>query len=193
MLKTNLHVSSHTYLKMRGFTLLEILISIGVLATVSTLIAQVLFTTTHVNKKTETLRDIKQNGEFTIDVIERLVRNANRLETVCDVDSVSTPAAIVRGADDRTTTLQCVSDGTVARIASVSATGSVSYLSGGNVTLSQSGGKSCDDSTLAFSCPPTTAIDEPMTVNFSLTSPGASISAFEKSTTSFQTTVSLRN
>ncbi len=179
--------------QIQGFTLVEILVSIGVLATVSTLIAQVLFTTTHANKKTEVLRDIKQNGEFTLDVIERLVRNANAMEAICDVDTISTPSAFIRGADDRPTVLTCVSDGNAARVASVSATGAVSYLSGENVTLSQSGSKTCEDSTLTFSCSATTGIATPITVNFALTSLGASVSAFEKSTTSFQTIVSLRN
>jgi len=44
----------------KGFTLLEILISISIAASVSILIAQVFFTTSRTNTKTELLKDVKQ-------------------------------------------------------------------------------------------------------------------------------------
>ena len=137
-------------MKKNGFTLMEILISVGILAIVTTLIAQVLFTTTHVNKKTEILTDIKQDGNFALDVMARMVRAAKAIETSC-----TTSTASITNNDNTVTTLRCLPDGNAARIASVSATtGAIVYLSGGNVTLSASGGTDCSDSSLVFSCPP---------------------------------------
>ena len=180
-------------MKKNGFTLLEILISVGVLAIVSTLIVQVLFTTTSVNRKTETFRDVKGTGEFALSVMERLVRNANANDTVCDVGQTSTASAAFRNADNETTTLICMADGTAARIASKSATGSVVYITGAGVTLSASGDKVCTDSTLTFSCPPVSGITTPMTIEFSLGTLAKNDPDFAVSRRSFQTTVSLRN
>ena len=179
-------------MKKSGFTLLEILVSVGILATVAILITQVLFTTTHVNKKTVILADIKQNGNFTLDVVSRMVRSAARIETSCD-GTVTTPSAQIRNADDTVTVLTCVSDGTVARIASVSGTGTVSYLSGGTVTLSASGRSDCSDSSLQFSCPPTSGIPRQMTITFTLGQAGFSGSAYENGSASFSGTIGLRN
>jgi len=172
-----------------GFTLLEILISVGVLAIVSTLIAQVLFTTTRVNKKAEILREVKGNGEFAIDVFSRLARNAVAVETVCDIGADSTPAAVFRNADNRRTTIRCWSDGTAARIASVSA--DTVYISGANLTLSASGGSSCADSSLSFSCPVESGVVTPMVIQFSLGTLAEAEN--EQVRSSFQTAVTVRN
>jgi prepilin-type N-terminal cleavage/methylation domain-containing protein len=178
----------------KGFTLLEILISIGVLAIVAPLMAQVLFTTTHVNKKTELVADIKQNGNFALDVIGRMVRSAVSIETSCAMGETSAPSALIRNSDNNVTTLTCLSDGNAARIASVSGTGVAAYLSAGNVTLSVSGGATCSDSSLTFSCPPAGGgIQSELTVSFTLGSPGVTGSAFESGKSSFQSTMSVRN
>ena len=178
-------------MKKNGFTLIEILVSVGILAIVSTLMAQVLFTTTHVNTRTNSLEDIKQNGNFTLDVIGRMVRGAQTIETSCS----SGPTAIsanITNPDNNVTTLLCVSDGKAARIASVSGT-NVAYLSAGNVTLSASGGVSCADSTLTFSCPPATGIQNQLTIGFTLGQLGVSGSAFNSGKSAFQSTVDMRN
>lgn len=178
----------------KGFTLLEILISVGILATVTTLMANVLFTTTHVNKKTELLGDIKQNGNFALDVTARIVRSAHAIETSCDAGMTSTPSARIRNSDNNVTVLTCLSDGDAARIASVSGTGAVAYLSGGNVTVSTSGGSTCSDSSLAFSCPLAgDDIQNELTVSFTLGALGVPGGTFESGKSSFQSTIHMRN
>ncbi|MCX6793788.1 MAG: prepilin-type N-terminal cleavage/methylation domain-containing protein [Candidatus Gottesmanbacteria bacterium] len=178
----------------QGFTLLEILVSVGILAMVTILLAQVLFTTTHVNKKTELVINFKQNGTFVLDVIGRLVRASIAIETSCNSGQTSTPSARIRNADYNVTVLTCFSDGNVARIASVSGTGKVVYLSGGNVTLSASGGVNCSDSSLAFSCPPASGgMQSELIVSFTLGQPGVTGSAFESGKSSFQSTIGVRN
>jgi prepilin-type N-terminal cleavage/methylation domain-containing protein len=177
----------------QGFTLLEILISVGILTIVSTLMSQVLFTTTQVNKKTELLGDIKQNGNFALDVIARMGRAAQDIETSCDGGLPSALSARIRHNDNTETVFTCLSDGSAARIASVSGTGAVAYLSSGNVTLSVSGGATCSDSSLTFSCPPASGIQSEFTVSFTLGQLGVAGSAFESGKSSFQSTISVRN
>ena len=181
-------------MKKNGFTLLEIIVSVGILAIVVPLLAQVLFTTTHVNKKTELLADIKQNGNFALDVIARMVRSAKAIDVPCAQGDLTAPSADITNPDNNVTTLECRSDGNAARIASISETGGTAYLSAGNVTLSKSGGTNCSDSTLTFSCPPAGGgIQSQITVTFTLGQVGVSGSAYESGSASFQSTIGVRD
>ncbi len=173
---------------------MEILISVGILAIVSTLLAQVLFTTTHVNKKTEILTDIKRDGNFALDIIDRMVRAASVIETPCTVGATSTPSAKIRNPDNNVTVFTCFSDGNAARIASKSAAGAVVYLTGAAITLSTSGGSSCADSSLSFSCPPASgATQNQVAVTFTLGQIGVSASPYESGRSAFNSTVRMRN
>lgn len=174
-----------------GFTLLEIIISVTILATVSILITQVLFTTTHVNTKSGLVQDIKQNGDFALDVMSRLVRSATAITTACPAGQ-TTPTLAIQTADNNTTTFTCVSDGVSARIASVSASGTY-YLTGTGITVSDLGAATCDRSTLTFSCPSGVGVAGPVMIRFSLGQLGSDTNAYSTSRTSFETTVSLRN
>ena len=182
-----------TMKKQRGFTLLEILISVGILMIVAILIVQVLFTTTHVNTKTEYLSDAKQNGNFALENINRMVRSAQTIQTSCGFGVTSASSVLLTNPDNSLTTFECLSDGTRARIASVSGNGVIVYLTAGNVTLSTSGGATCDDSSLVFSCPPASGIQNSLTFSFTLGHIGVAGSTYEVGTSSFQSTVFVRN
>ncbi len=174
-----------------GFTLLEILISVGILAVATTLIVQVLFTTTRVNTKTGLVSDVKQNGEFALDSMERAIRASTSIPGFCELGATSTTSALITDANNNSITYACVSDGTAARIASVSSTG-IRYLTSANVTISDSGSPGCDDSTLIFSCPDSNGIASPLTIRFTLVQLGATTSAFAAARSTFETTVSIR-
>lgn len=163
----------------KGFTLLEIIVSVGILVIVATLMAQVLFTTAHVNKKTEILTDIKQNGNFALDVISRMVRSAKSID-VCGPHELS-----ITNPDNNVTTFGC----DAGRIASESSTPTV-YLSSGTLTLSSSGASDCTGNSLTFSCP---LAQSQVTVIFTLGQLGVAGSAYESGSASFQSTISMRN
>lgn len=167
-------------MKQNGFTLIETLISIGIIASVGILIAQVFFTTTRVNTKTELLKDVKQNGEYAMDVVSRMIRNSSA------VDCSSTPASLgITNSDGSSTTLGCAfdSDNSVNRLASTSAT--VQYLTSSNVTLG-----TC--TSLIFTCTSSTDQAPTIKVEFKLSQKGTPVDQFEKASVSFQTTVSPR-
>lgn len=163
--------------KNTGFTLVEIVVCVALLSIVVTLITQVLFTTTHVNTKTKILTDIKQNGNFAIDIISRMVRSANSIQ--CNPGPP--PVALITNPDGNVTTITCISDGNVMRISSESA--HQAYLTPATVTCSS----------LAFSCQPAAGIQTTLTVSFTLQQAGVAGSAYEANSSSFQSTVSLRN
>lgn len=178
--------------KSEGFTLLEIIISVVILATVSILITQVLFTTTRVNTKSGVIQDIKQNGDFALDVMSRLIRASATNITTCDVGQLTSPSMTLQTDQNTTITFQCKSDGVSARIASVSASGTY-YLTGSDVTVSATGGKTCDVSSLTFSCPAAPGVPGPVIIQFSLGPLGGDPTTFATAKTSFETTVSPRN
>lgn len=175
----------------KGFTLIEILISVTILATVMVLISQVLFTSTHVNTKSVLLQDIKQNGEYSLDVISRSVRGARAWYRNCADGQTSTDSAMILTNDNETITYMCVSDGAAARIASVSATGNKRYLTNNTMTLSAGNGIDCSDSTLTFSCP--SAPDDAMTISFTLSQRSTSTSVYDIAKQTFETSVKPRS
>jgi prepilin-type N-terminal cleavage/methylation domain-containing protein len=171
----------------KGFTLMEIIISVGILAIVATLLSQVLFTTAHVNNKTEILTDIKQDGNFALDVIGRMVRSAKSIDA-CNAGTLQ-----ITNPDNNKTTFKCATGGNAARIASDSGSPNPPYLTGGNVTLSSAGDNNCILSSLAFSCAPAVGNKNQVTVTFTLGPVGGSGSVYESGSAAFSSTIRMRN
>ncbi len=186
-------------MKKKGFTLIEILISVSVLATVGVLIAQAFFTTTRSNTKTEILKDVKQNGDFAMDIMERMVHSAAGVTSVCQPGGTTAQSVTILNPDNGTTTFGCLYDATssVTRIASTSALGSSQYLTSTNVTLGGSGPTPCTSSSLIFIC--TSGANQPPKIHIRFTlsqrwrQEGTPPDPFERGGASFQTSVSPRN
>ncbi len=176
-----------------GFTLLETLVAISAIATVGILITQVFFTTTRSNTKAELLKDVKQNGDYAMEIMSRTIRNSVAVISDCAATGTALDALELENFDGNNTQFSCFFDGKETRIASTSATtGSSEYLTSSNVTL---GGASCDDTanTLKFTC--TSYADQPpkITIQFQLAQSTIASGQFEQANISFQTTVSPRN
>lgn len=179
--------------KQAGFTLIEIVISLTIIGLLGVLIVQVFFTTTRVNTKSELLNDIKQNGQFAIDTISRMIRNAQSVTTLCSPSGTTSSSVTLTHADGDSTILECVYDNAVTRIASSSAQmGTSEYVTSENLTL---GGASCDDAAMSLQFYCISYPDQPskITVNFRLSQKGTSTSTFEQASQEFQTMVNLRN
>ncbi|KKU96317.1 MAG: hypothetical protein UY27_C0001G0010 [Candidatus Gottesmanbacteria bacterium GW2011_GWA1_48_13] len=175
--------------KQKGFTLLEILVAIGILAIVGTLIVQVFFTTTRANSKTEVQKNVKQNGDFAIEAMSRLIRSARSVSSSCTAGGATTESLTLINEHGRTTTFGCLLDGEVTRVASTSGA-RTDYLTDQNLTL---GGASCTQDSLQFVC--TAPADQPamVSITFGLSQKGTPPDQFEKASASFQTTVAIRN
>jgi prepilin-type N-terminal cleavage/methylation domain-containing protein len=179
----------------KGFTLLETLIAVSVMATIGSLIAQVFFTTTRTNTKTEALKEVKQNGDFALDVMTRMVRNSLSVSSSCASTGTTLGALDIQNSDGDTTEFGCYYDDAnkITRIASTSAaTGTTEYLTSINTTL---GGASCADAnnSLSFVCTSFPGDPDHIVITFRLAQRGVSIDQFEKANMQFQTTVSARN
>jgi len=123
--------------KIFGFTLLEMIVVAAVLGILSLLFTQILYMTIRTNTKTESLKNVKQNGDHALDVMTRMIQNAKTVDTDCydeyESTKYATGSVTVVGWDGGSSRLECVEDGTTARIASVSS--GTQYLTGEDVTL----------------------------------------------------------
>ncbi len=171
-----------------GFTLIEILVSVGLIALVGTLVAQVFFTTVRTSVKTELLKETKQSGDVALDTMSRLIRGSADILTVCDSAGTTTSTMQVQNADGYASTFGCGLDGAVARIASVSGT-KTEYLTNSDVTL----GPDCGTSSLSFVCTALAAGGTSVKITFSLAQVGTPPDQYSRASTTFQTTVTTRN
>ena len=173
----------------KAFTLIEMLVVVAVIASVGVILTQIFVATSRTNTKIEVTKDVKQAGDFAVEVIERLIREATGVTSACS-DSGTTSASIdIRNSDNNTTTIGCAPDGAVTRIASTSAS-KTDYLTSGDVTL---GGVDCDASTLAFICTAEAGHSATIEISFSLSQVGTPQDQFEKASAFFQTSVTMRN
>jgi prepilin-type N-terminal cleavage/methylation domain-containing protein len=191
-------------MKKKGFTLLELLVSAGVLSLVSVIIAQVLFTTVRLNTKTEQVKEMKQTGTASMETIRRMIQNARTVSSLC-TGLPQSELAIV-DVEGRETVLRCIEDVTytarsVYRIASESAAlGTQVFLTSGNVTLVDraSGEAGCglidtEDSALQFVCSLEGGKVTSVSIRFSLRQQHPTTGVFEGETQIFESTGTMRN
>lgn len=171
----------------KGFTLMEVLIATGIVAGLSIVIIQLFLTTVRSNAKTEIIKETKQNGDFALSVMERMIRNAKSITSTCDGSARNSISFI--NPDNTSTTLQCNAATGVARIESVGPPST--YLTGANVTL----GTTCDSLTpKIFTCDSDTlGLPSAVTISFQMRERSSSGDTFETSRVTFQTRVNLRN
>jgi prepilin-type N-terminal cleavage/methylation domain-containing protein len=181
-----------------GFTLIELLVAAVVISFLSVIITQVLFSSIHLNTKTEVLKELKQTGEMTMGTISRLIQNSAAIYAdTCNV-STDDPKQIVTsiqitGLDGGNTTLGCVDDANgITRIASTS--GITSYLTSSNVTLINTNGDSgCINQPLQFTCIGNGMVPNSISVSFRLRQKNLSATSYESAYETFQSTISVRN
>lgn len=170
-----------------GFTLIEVLVSVGIIALVMSVLAQGFFSMFRTNIKTELLKDVKQNGDFALGVMTRMVRNSTSIATTCAPGGTTTPTLGVVSPDGFTTTFECVLDGTVPRVASVSGS-NTDYLTSKNVSLGTNG---CTNA-LTFICTSLSGGETSVQMLFTLGQVGTPPDKFQQASSAFQTTVITR-
>ena len=62
-----------------GFTLIEILVVVGLLAVMAAIGSNMFFTTLRSSNKSKTLTTVKQNGDYALTTIERLIRDSEKV------------------------------------------------------------------------------------------------------------------
>ncbi len=163
----------------KGFTLIELLVAMGILGIVGGMSSIILFTTLKSASKSDIMREVKQNGDYSLSVMERMIRNASMVTPCPGVANALT----VSNPDGQKTTFakQNVAVGsiTVSKIASNSG----SFLTNNNVSLVGD---------ISFNCTKPVSAPAFVSISFTLSQAGTTTRVEEKATVYFHTSVSLR-
>jgi prepilin-type N-terminal cleavage/methylation domain-containing protein len=168
-----------------AFTLVEILVSVSIVGILSLLIVQSFFTSLRSNTKTELMKDIKQNGDYAMQTMTRIIQNSDTVIT-CSGNSL-----IIRGFDGNQTTLSSFDDGgNVCRLASSSAATRYT-LTSSNMTM-ETHGLPCDTA-ITFTCEDLGGLVAKVNISFGLVQKGSPVDAIDKASQIFSSSVVVRN
>ncbi|TSC54476.1 MAG: Uncharacterized protein LiPW31_78 [Microgenomates group bacterium LiPW_31] len=169
-------------MKKSGFTLIEIIVVVGILGIIMVMGSNLFFSILRGSTKTKILQLVKQNGDYAISVMGRMIRNARSV-------SGSGSAITIINPDGNTTTFNCC--GTSPNFLIASESGSLSCE---NARLTNDEVK-VDDCSNVFSiiAGEVGARPDVVTINFTLSQAGATTRLEEQASINFQTTISLRN
>ena len=163
-----------------GFTLIETLVSLGVLAVVVVMATNLFFSLLRGASKTKAIQTVKQNGGYAISVMERMIRNAKQVLD-CQTDYIT-----IKSQDEEETTFRFCSEEDDSWIASVSGT-----LTCADARLTSSEVQLVSSS---FTCMPGDGTKpDGVDINFSLAKAGTGTRPEEGAVVNFQTSVFLRN
>ena len=160
----------------QGFTLVEILVVIGILGILAVIGSQMFFSLLKSSAKTRVLAEVKQNGNYALSVMGRITRNAKSIET-CALGMEK-----IRITNPNQEWIEFDLSGT--RIASVSAL-RTDYLTSNKVTI-DTGEPFQFDCVQSGNSPPV------VTISFTLIQSAAGVRPEEEASIDFKTTVSLR-
>ncbi len=158
----------------RGFSLIELTVVIGLISLLTLAITSALLMSVVSSNRIRTATKIKQAGNFALDQMQGLIRNARNLDT-CDSAGGS---ITVNNPDGGTTTLTQESDGNYTRVASNSGI----YLTPSNLEVTN----------FTLACTPSDSTPSLITITFDLHDP-QNLSSRESPTLHFETAVNLRN
>jgi len=163
--------------KQKGFTLIEILVAVATLTTIILVGAKMFFTILKGAAKTQALVRVKQNGNYALRVMTRMIRNAREVVS-CDSNYLE-----IRNSDQQKTTFRFYGEPDYL-IASESAglTGAAARLTNNEVKLTNG----------VFSCSGGGTQPDKIVITFSLAQ-AEGTRPEEQASANFQTTVILRN
>jgi prepilin-type N-terminal cleavage/methylation domain-containing protein len=93
----------------KGFTLIEQLVAVGVLALVLIAGSNLFFSVIKSKRKVESLTSLKQTGEFSLKIMSNMLKNATEIVSACD--EADTTAIEFKNPDGNTTEFVCDIDG----------------------------------------------------------------------------------
>jgi prepilin-type N-terminal cleavage/methylation domain-containing protein len=180
-------------MKHKGFSLIEILVAIGILSGIVFVLSQSFFSIGRSSTKADLIKDMKQSGNFSLSIMEQMIRSSIGITSSCVPTGSTGSSVTLVNKDGNSSTFGCFLDTTknITRIASTSASTTV-YLTSDNVTL---GGSNCSDQamTLVITCKSDPPSKNSVGIGFTLYQAGAPVGSFNRAQTPFQITVNSRN
>lgn len=158
----------------QGFTLVEMLVVVGLMILVGGMAVGLFFQTLKGASKVEILKEVKQNGDYALGVMERMIRNAQ---------------SVLLNTDGQT----CTSNMSKLKIENPDGNTTEFSLSGSQIALNSGKltGSNVAAFGLTFNC--NSAVTPPVVeISFTISQTGSPTRPEEKAQVSFKTTVSLR-
>lgn len=174
-----------------GFTLVEVLVTFAIVSVVVTIGSISFFSLLRGANKTEILKEVKQNGDYALSVMEIRLRNARDVLSGCD-GSV-TNSFTIENPDATTTTFSCINTGSAQQIREETGA-TTTYLSGPQVTVATDCATAAITS-LMFSCNLSVidGVTKNVSLGFTLKQANSDSPLTETAQQTFSTQVTLRN
>lgn len=174
-----------------GFTLLEVLITVVIVGVLSLSLSSMLISLFRSASKTETVKEVKQNGEYALSVMQLKIRNALDVTSDCSSFGPVNHNITILNQDDTTSNFLCLDNRIKESIAPVSDPSNIEsyYLTNTSVSVSAS----CNS--LEFTCTVSASDGKSklVKIEFTLTQSAVSPIAAERAKESFSAQVNLRN
>lgn len=175
-----------------GFTLIELIVVISIVAILATLVTGVLFSALRGSSKTNVLADVKENGSYALSVIGRTLRFAKSFEGV-STDGIVFTTSCTAGTKYKAVKITSFDAGDIQFVCTGTTITSNSspLLNTSIAVLNQSIPQLLDR--CSFTCVQNGSDYPTIGVQFSLTDQSTSTFVEKKAALSFQSSVTLRN
>ncbi|MBI3955622.1 type II secretion system protein, partial [Candidatus Gottesmanbacteria bacterium] len=168
-----------------GFSMIELLVVVALIGIIGTITTQVFILALQTQVKSEIIKEVKQNGDYALSVMESMVRNSTDILSISCNETSS--QLTIQNPDGFNTVFDC----TGSNISSIS--GSESILptpTGAPLTNSKVKVSSC---TFRVICPTPPINPKYVYIEYTVSQAGAGTGPKDTSSLNYQTTVSLRN
>lgn len=177
----------------KGFTLIELLVVITLVAIIGTITTQVFILSFKAQTKTESLKEVKQSGDYIMSVLEDMVRNSSDIQYDCNAPASS---LTILSQDGQITKFVCDTSPEGKRyIASISAWSELVPSPTGVLLISNKATITDCSNVFRVVCPTPPLSPKYVFVNFTLENymPGVVPGVGNQVSLDYQTTISLRN
>lgn len=179
-----------------GFTFIEVVVALAITATLMAVASSSFFYLLRGTSKVEIIKEVKQNGDYALSVMDTKIRNSRDITTSCSLGGVTSDSISIVNPDGSASTFDCVTDGNVRRLREQISVPSqplqINYLTNASVSITNT----CENSLLFICTIGSDNITKIVNTSISLTSTNASgeqISGLEGSSQSFNLQITLRN
>jgi prepilin-type N-terminal cleavage/methylation domain-containing protein len=170
-----------------GFTLIELLVAAAITALISIFLTQIFITTVHTNIKVEQMKEVKENGDYALDIMTRMIQNARNIACIQDPDT-GLPELDVTDQNNTETNVTS----TACEIVLQKSDGSSDSLTSANQVVLTTAGSNCQ---VNFNCitDPNTNVTTGVKISFILVQKSTAGNAYESAGIPFETLVTVRN
>ncbi len=172
---------------------MELLIVVVIFGIMGLIASNSLFSLLRGASKAEVVKEVKQNGDYALSVMELKIRNSLIVESVTPCDSTPRTSLTILNPDNTQTQFACVYESATSLKRLQQIDTATNYLTNSLVTVrTATTPNACETSQVSFNCTTLPSGYNTVLINFTLTQAAVSPNAAESASQTFQTQVTLR-